>query len=340
MSDAAAASASTPSSGSSGQASSGSSGSSSSGQSTSSKPQSVGTKLSPGNTGQSSQQRAPQQTNQQGASTEVEAAPDPYAEVAKQKYRVSVDGQDRELTVEELARDYNIRQASMKRFEEAAAKEKQVEKFFQTLLKDPKSVLASEHFAKQGFNLRQFAESIMREHIEQEMLTPEQRAQAEKDRMLEEYKRRDEESQKTEAQKKREADKQAAEHKFSTKFQESLEASKLPKSPFVLKRMVEFQRQALKNKYDFTPQELGSLVREEISREVGEMFSTMEPEVLSQLLGEDTLKKIREFELKRVEPQAPPQKQVTSIAAKRPAKFADRIAARDFSEQLRKQFGI
>lgn len=260
------------------------------------------------------------------------------AELYKKKVKVKVDGQDMELPIEELMKGYSTRQGAMKRFEEAAKIRKQAEGFVEQLLTDPKAVLSHPKFAEKGFNLRQFAESILKEEIEREMLSPEELQQREKDRELEELRAERDKGKKTQEQQQYENHKKAAEAKFSTKFQEALETAKLPKSPFTLKRMAEYQRQALRAGYELSAGELGDLVREEFQKEVTETFGHLDAEQIIAVFGEDTAKKIREYDLKRVQQPAMQQQQSNQYQVKKPAARSEKMTVAAWQEKLRKQY--
>lgn len=267
-------------------------------------------------------------------------AVDEMAELAKKKYRMKVDGKDTELTVEEMARDYSLKQASMKRFEEATKIKKQSDAFMEALLKDPKSVLSHPTFAERGLNLRSFAESILKEEIEREMLTPEELEYKKERSELEELRREKSEYQKKQEDQEFQRHKQKAEHEFTTKFTEALDYAKIPKNAFTIKRMAEYQRQALKGGFDLTAKELGDLIKEEVHSDLKGVSGDMDAESLIGILGEEIVKKIREYDLKRVQQPAAPANHGSQLGVKKSSSRAEKMTARDFSEQMRKQYGV
>jgi hypothetical protein len=331
----------------SGQSSGGSSASSSGGQSSGqSQPKSIGTNI-PASVGrQAATKQPPQQqtfTPSEGdGETEGQTSQhDPQQELLKQRLKLKVDGQEMELPIEQIVKDYNLKQASMKRFEEAARLRKEAETFYETLLTDPKAALSNPKLAEKGFNLRQLAENVLKEEIEREMLTPEQLEQKAKERELEELKTWKQQQEEQAQQERHAKAKQAAEAKYSTKFQEALEVAKLPKNPFTLKRMAEYQRQALRTGYDLTASELGDLVREEATNDLKALTSHLDAESLLSLLGDDIAKKIREHDLKRVtQPSAVPQ-QIHSHALKSRSGGAEKkMSIQEWQELRRKQYGV
>jgi len=62
-------------------------------------------------------------------------AQSPAQNASSEKHRVKVEGQERELTLDELKRDYQLREASNKRFQEASQKEKRAQPIIDALEK-------------------------------------------------------------------------------------------------------------------------------------------------------------------------------------------------------------
>lgn len=88
----------------------------------------------------SSSSSTPQKTSapEQGAPKQKTTSTDAANQSAsdqqqRKKYKVKVDGQDMEVSEDELLRDYNTNRAATKRFQEAAAKEKQAQEIFKAI---------------------------------------------------------------------------------------------------------------------------------------------------------------------------------------------------------------
>lgn len=309
-------------------------------------PKSIGTQIPEGYRDSSARSEAKQQNRSNSfQEAEVTEKADPYtaewAELSKKKARVKVDGQDMELTVEQLAKDYGLKASSMKRFEEAAKVRKEAESFVENLLADPKSVLSHPKFQEKGFNLRQFAETVLRDEIEKEMLSPEELQQRQKDKEFDDLKGWKQQQEDAKQQESYQRSKVAAEQKYSTKFQEALDGAKLPKNPFTLKRMAEYQRQALRTGYDLTSQELGDLVRDEATTDLKALTSHLDDETLINILGEEVVKKIREYDLKRVQGGGRPAQQVQSqVLNQRRQPAEKKMTVQAWQEMRRKQYGV
>lgn len=267
----------------------------------------------------------------------------------QKKVKVPVDGKEIEVSIDEMRRDYSLKQASMKRFEEAAQARKQVEEFRKRFRENPREALSDPSIVPEGFDVRKFAEEILAEHIQSEMLSP-------AERQLKQL-QQENEKLKTEAQKRAEAEnktqfetaKTQSESRFAQKFTDALEASGLPKSPFTLKRMAEYQKRHLTalirsgvpkeqlGQYDLTPQELGQLVRSDYDSEVGGSLSGLSAEQLIATLGEEGANKVREYFVKMAQGQT---QQPQSFATPKVEKPKTPLSVRDFSEQLRREVGL
>ncbi len=113
------------------------------------------------------------------------------------KHRVKIEGTEREVSTEDLIRDYQLREASNKRFQEASQKEKRAQPVLDALEKKEFKKLL-EHVPKGDF--RKFAEDFLLEEIEYDELPEYEKrrmaAERERDDAKAELKRRDDEANK------------------------------------------------------------------------------------------------------------------------------------------------
>lgn len=89
------------------------------------------------------------------------------------KFKVKVDGQELELSQEELTRDYQMRQSSEKRFQEAARLKQEANEQFEALKfarENPK-----EFFKVTGVDAKAFAEALLLEELEESLLSPQEK---------------------------------------------------------------------------------------------------------------------------------------------------------------------
>ncbi len=152
------------------------------------------------------------------------------------KHRVKIEGSEREVSTEDLIRDYQLREASNKRFQEASQKEKRAQPVLDALEKREFKKLL-EHVPKGEF--RKFAEDFLLEELEYEDLPEgekrrmkaEQRAQ----QLEDELKRRDDDGKKRGHQ----AAMQQAAMDVDTEIASVLQALGKQPSPYLVARIID-----------------------------------------------------------------------------------------------------
>lgn len=147
---------------------------------------------------------------------------------------------------------------------------------------------------------------------EREAMSPEQIEVQELKAELEKYERMqaDHEQKQLEEQKKLEEEAftqlvQQQDDAITNSIIKSLEGSDLPQTPETVMRMGDLMYQALNNGENVDPSDLVQIVKESYHNEFSGLAQAMSGEQLCQMLGEDALKKIRDFDLGRVRKQAP-----------------------------------
>lgn len=254
---------------------------------------------------------------------------------AKKKFKYKADNQEieEELDDSEIASRLSLAKAAQKRMQEASMTKKQAEQFFQALQNDPMSVLSNEKIMGQK-KFREIAERFLLQQIEQESLTPEQRAQAEKDRRLQEYERQEKE-QKSKAEQEQLAH---LENHYAQEYQKTiisaLNSSSLPKNDFTVARMASLLQKNLQHGLDLPPQALAQLVREDYERELKSLIGSSEGEQILRLLGEDVANKIRKHDLSKFQLKNPGPKRHETVENEPPKK----MSSREHDEWLRSKW--
>lgn len=237
--------------------------------------------------------------------------PERSAEAAKTEaerkiWKLKVDGQelDFDATDEEaVKRAVQKTHAADKRMHEAAMTRKQAEKFIDLLKTNPRAVL--EHPGL-GLDLKQLAEQVIWENLQQQAKTPEEREREAERAELEEYRK---EKARREAETK-EADREQLKEKYrqdwSKKFSEALDSARLPKTDWTVQRMAAYMRQALaKGHRHIQPADVVEFVREDWRSAQREMFASLDGDDLIKTLGEDVAEKIRKAELRKFQADSP-----------------------------------
>lgn len=250
-------------------------------------------------------------------------------------FKVKVDGSEREVDEATMIRNYQLAEASNKRFQDAAKKEKQIQAQIEKLKSDPWA--AMKEF---GMDPREAAEAYLAAQLEEEMMDP-------RDRELRDLKKENSQFKQTESEKKKQAD-QMRMQEMTAKAQESLQqefigaiqATGLKPSYATVRRMAALMHDAGANGVDLTADQAAQIISEELSGDVSDHLSAYDDaESLAQLLGPERLKKLREWELSKLKNPAPSQVAHTEVKStnenNKKYKSSD-----DFFADARKKLGI
>lgn len=195
------------------------------------------------------------------------------------KDRVIVDGEEREVTYEELKKDYELRAASHKRMEEAARIAK--------LIKNPKELLKSQEYSNALW------EAVAEELDEAEKLaemSPEQRRLKE----LEEYRAN------VEAERER-AEIEAHETAFKKSLLEVLDTMpELPRESGTAYDIMAVVAEARELGKTITPQQASNYVLQKYEKIAASLAKTLPPERLYKVFGPEAVQKIRQYDASRV----------------------------------------
>lgn len=237
----------------------------------------------------------------------------PPAEGNGKKRKYIVDGGEVEIDLSnEKAVDELIQRGlgAAKRFTEADKIRQQAEKWrrdsemiVQLLRERPMALL--EHAAKiNGVDARKLVESWLYDNfVAPEAMNPEQKKVWEQQRELERLRDEKKKTEQTVAQKKWEEARAAHRANFERDIIAALEEGGLPKTSRTVARMATYMMQALQNKVRLTAKDVLPLVRQDYETDIRELFGPLNGELLAKLVGDENLKKIREFELTRLRGQ-------------------------------------
>ena len=168
--------------------------------------------------------------------------------------------------------------------------EREVGAFIQELRANPKKALSNPAI---GLDIKQFAAQILQEEIEQAQKTPEQ---IEKEALEDELKsikaEREKEKQDNDAREMTRLEEREFE-RYDQLLSSAIESSDLPKSPYVVKKMTEYMMLAVENGIDVQPSDVIGIVRDDIHKDIQDMFQVMPAEVIEQIIGKQNLDKLR-----------------------------------------------
>jgi hypothetical protein len=256
----------------------------------------------------------------------------------KRKYKVKIDKEEREVDEEELIRNYQLRQASDKRFKEASEKEKLVEAILQMAKTDPKKALSHPAI---GLDPRKLAEEWLAADLEEELMDPKEKElkklRSEKAEIERQLKAREEEERSIKEQE------QVAAYRaeYTKDIEAAVKASGLPYNVGVVNRVRDYMLQALEGgQPDIKASDIMPYVKKDFEADIKALFSASPAELMAEILGEEGLKKIRTWDMARLKnPGGKAPKEQAAFDKTRKQEAAKKtLTTRDYFESLREKF--
>lgn len=234
------------------------------------------------------------------------------------KHKVKIDGQEAEVSLDELIAGYSKAKASHDRFQQAAQErkiaeqlKKEAEEAKARLKTNPWDVLK-----ELEADPRALAEEYLIKQLEYDAMTPEQRT------AMEESKRKDRERQELEEkirkyEEREKAEKEAQEAKeiqektqhfvkeIETSMLEALQSSALPKTHAMVAKVADKMLEAHSYGIDMHPSQAVRLVEEELKVLKKAFLEDLDADKLADFLGEEQLKKIRKRDVEKLKNPIP-----------------------------------
>lgn len=251
------------------------------------------------------------------------------------KYKLKVHGKEveEELDInddEAITKHLQMSKAAQIKMQEAAELRKAAEEFITLLKTNPRKVLSDPNI---NVDLKKIAEEYMQEQIENAAKSPEQLEKERLQKELEELKSKYEkdEKERKEAEFKRLQAEQ--EEKIQSDIESALNTNNLPKTPYTVRKMAEMMMIALQNGIDLSPKDLVPLLRKQMNADIKDLFSASSDDVLEELIGKDTISRIRKRNLAKVKQAAETANQVkttTASSKKESPKEEKKITIKEF----------
>lgn len=224
----------------------------------------------------------------------------PAVPAAEEFFEVVSDGKSEKLSKTEVLRRAALSGGANKRFEEAAAKERKAEALL-SRMRDPKAAIQLLHDKSLGLDPAQIQEAFetwYKENvIDRAAMSPEQRELADAKARIKAF-----EDEKAEHTKKQEAEEgERADSEERAKIQKEilglLDSSGLPKTKFTASRLAYWTRINEAKGLNAPAELIIEQVRKEARDVMSSMIQSSEGDVLIKLLGDDTVKKLRKYDL-------------------------------------------
>lgn len=257
---------------------------------------------------------------------------------APKTYKVKVDGEEVEVTEDELLRGYQMRKASDKRFAEANQARKQAEEFVRLLKTDPTKVLSHPSI---GHDVKKLAEDYLLQEMEKEMMTPEQKQLQEYQQKLAAYEAQEKKAREQYENQQKEAIRQRYQEDYNKQIVDALESSGLPKTEHTVKRMIHYMANALEKGYELTANDVVGLVRNDYIEDTKSLYSGLDGDALIKILGDGVAKKLRKHELNQFKKQGKqPPVQNQSSSPRSTGKEPQKLSKDDWRKEIERKAGF
>ncbi len=222
----------------------------------------------------------------------------------EQKFKLKIDGEDVELTENEMKRYASMGKAAQKRMQEAAEIRKQheslqrdVETFIDILKKEPERVLKD-----LGIDPDVFAEQQINKKLEQAAKSPEQ---IEKERILKELEDAHKKLKEVEESKKKE-EQQRYEAEYAKEIEKDLtsafENSKIPKDPLFVRRVADLLFLGATQGVELKASDVLPLAQKQAFSEFKGLVGVLSDEMLEEVLGNERISNLRKRYIKNIKP--------------------------------------
>lgn len=217
--------------------------------------------------------------------------------VDNQTYKIKVDGEEVEMSLEEITKFAQLGKAGQKRMAEAAQIKKEAGELIDLLRSDPEAVLSDPAILGSSEEVIKFAQKILARQLEDEMKSPEVREKEQLQKEVEALRKQMKEE--SEAKSKAEYERLVAqeEEKLQSEINEAIDSSGLPASPFVLKRISDVLIMAAENDKQISPKQAMNIVKKEMMKDIKELLGASPEDALEDLIGSDRIKSLRKKQL-------------------------------------------
>lgn len=236
---------------------------------------------------------------------------------------------DDENSIKYMREKLQMDKLARSKAQEYSTLEKEVRAFVDELKKNPKKALANPAI---GVDVKKLAQEIIEEEIENAAKSPEQlekeKLEAELKAMKEEREREREEARQREF----EALQEKEYERYDQAMSKALEGSKLPKSPYVVKKMADYMLMGLQEGMDLQPEDVIPIVEQEMQNDLKEMFAVMPDEVIEAVVGKEVINRIRKKNIAKAkgQPPVPVKAAIKDVAAEPKKEAKEKVSFKNF----------
>lgn len=253
-----------------------------------------------------------------------------------EKYRIKVDGQELEVDIEELKRGYQLKQASHKKFQEAAEKEKQAGQIMQALESGDLNFIVSKLGPQKA---RALMEDYLIEQIQYENLPEAERRAIDAERRLKQFEQERQQEQQRLQQQEQERVMAQAHAELDREVGEALkELGRKPTPRLVIRIVDEMIARMDAKDQRITAKDAVKYAQKGILTDLSEYLPQLSDEELFQTIPKEVWERMRKHDVNRVT-QASTQRRPKSSGNQPKNTKPKRIGMDDYFKQLDAKFG-
>jgi hypothetical protein len=244
--------------------------------------------------------------NESMEESESEGAEEPVPEQPA-IYKTIIDGQEVEVTLDELLGGYQKARASNKRFQEASALSKRATEERERLKEDPVQALIDAGLDMEDVKgiIYSQAQKLLDADEEENSLTEEQKENRRLREENERFKAEQEELRRAREEEQSRAEQAKLEAEIEDEFIQTLESEGIQPSPQAIIRMAQLMSLAANNNYDMSTKEAAEYYKEEQAELIESQLGGLSAEQLESLLGKEAIDQLRRHSISKVKNPAP-----------------------------------
>ncbi len=259
----------------------------------------------------------------------VDTAAEPAPVAAAERFTVTIDGKTVEKTAEELVADYQLKQSSYQKMQEAANIRKDAEAFIAAAKAAPLQALRDLGITED--QLLAMHESELMKVIESEKLTPEQQRIAELEAEKEAWEQRVKEAEEAEEAQTAQAAQAQYEQQYEAQMLKSFENVGVVPDAVTVQRVATHLYNALEAGYEVSTEDAIEFVQSNQREATAGLLSSLEVEQLVKVLGPEKMEALRKHNLSGLkDPQAGATTTTLTSSAPATSSDADKLSMSDF----------
>ncbi len=211
---------------------------------------------------------------------------------ASETYKVKINGEVKEVSLDDLTSNYSLGQTAQSKMQEASHLHKQATEFIKALKADPLNILMDERL---GLDFEKVIESFVKQKSEYNEMNEDQQQLAVARQKLAQFENQRKQQEATD----QELFLAQQSEQITKQIDVAIDTAGLPNNTFVFNRYIEYMQEAIEKGVEVTPAALSQLVEEDYSTAMKDMLGKAAPDELINLLG-DKVKDIRKYEVDKL----------------------------------------